>query len=365
MRTLYKKNNTGSVAIFFGIVFLVLAAGSYFVYKVFSTEDVKPPVAVATSTQKGNKTSTITKTVTPTTTAVKKTTSTVTKTKTVAPLPLPKISNISLTNKTASTAFVTWKTNVPTTGQIFYSEDQSSSSESFSSSTVLEKDLTVEHSATLSDLVSGKKYYYKIISTDALGNKISSAELSFTGILLTISVPKTSNVSDTKATVSWNTNLETEGKIIYDIQSSPSGLYTLSNTIEESFGISHSREISNLVHNTKYYYRIVTSDKSGNKNTSPEYSFISSYIHDVVANDSYSSGMFISWITSIATKSEIKYGTQTSNYPFTALDGSLINNHSLLLTNLDSNTIYYYRIISTDSAGKKTTSVEYNFKTRI
>ncbi len=362
MITMHKKRNTGSIPIFFLVVFLFLAGGSYAAYRagIFSNDAMpEKTIVVASST-----------TIKPATKNTKATTTT--KIIISAPKPkvvvvvLPKISSISFLNKTASTAIISWKTNVPAIGQVFY-DTQSMSSGNYSSSSAVEKTLTTDHSVSISGFVSGHTYYYQVQSIDSLGNKVTSAERTFTDAAVTISVPKLSDISDTGATISWNTNLETKGKIAFDIRSSPSGFYNNADMpVEENFNIAHANALTGLLPNTKYYYRIIVFDRANNKVISPEYSFDSSFIYGIQVGQTYYSSVSITWITSIAAKSEIRYGTQGSSagiYPLSASENSLTGYHSLTLPNLDPHTKYYYRIIATDSLNKKTISIEYSFTT--
>ncbi|MCE9585496.1 fibronectin type III domain-containing protein [Candidatus Nomurabacteria bacterium] len=277
-----------------------------------------------------------------------------------------KISSISAKNLASSVETVTWKTNIPSQGKIVYGL-VSSSNGIYDLSTKMETSLSLDHSLDLVDLVPGKKYFYKVISTDAKGEEASSAELSFTSSSLKISSLKVENISSIGATVSWTTNLKTQGQIIYGAISSNSGVYDFSTNVSDNIGTLHSIDLTRLLYNTKYYYRIVSIDSLGHKDISPEYNFTTSLIYNVSSQKNFSNTQIsILWNTSLPTKSEIKYGTQSSSsgtYSFSASDFIYVSSHNFTLANLLANTKYYYRIISTDENGKKTTSSEYSFST--
>ncbi|MES2023089.1 MAG: fibronectin type III domain-containing protein [Patescibacteria group bacterium] len=375
-----KKQNSGSIIIF-GIVFLLILTGFYFGYKKGLFSPTKEPaiktlipapvVIPASDITPAPKPTVVAPKKTSTTTTVKKTTAPVVKVTTppapTAPLPppLPKIVSATATNPGTSTIIITWKTNVPTVGQILYGE-QSSLTGTYPLSTNQENVLSTDHTYTFSDLIPEKKYYYKIYVTDASGNKTNSSENSFVPALATISGVKTDNISATGATISWTTNFKTKGQVVYSTESSSTGVYSFSTPLTNTFETSHSVDLSNLTYNTKYYYRVIFVDAAGIKVSSQEYSFSSSIIYNVSYSKSYSgiSGVIISWSTSVPTKTEIRYGTQRSTagiYPFSATDSSLLMYHNMTLYNLDINATYYYRIITTDANNKKTTSVEYSF----
>lgn len=312
--------------------------------------------------------------VTTATTPVKKPIATVpakTPAKSTAPIPakaapLPTISAIAITDGTASSETITWKTNVATMGSVVYGPDTSLSG-TYASSSPLETSGSLLHSVTLTGLTSGKKYYYRVKVTDTLGNSVLSTERTFTVASVTISAIKSDFVSDAGATITWTTNIKTTGQVLYDTGSMPSGLYGFSTPLTSNLETSHTIVLSKLSANTKYYYRVVSIDSAGNKNISSENTFTTSLIFNVTTQTGYyHSGVTVNWSTSVITKSEIKYGTQTSStgvYPYSVTDNNLLSYHSLLVPNLEPATKYYYRILATDADGKKTTSIEYSFTT--
>ncbi len=90
---------------------------------------------------------------------------------------LPVISNLLGSNITASTTRISWNTNVPTNGQIFYGP-----SISYGLSSVLLDNTTktTAHTATLTGLNPSTPYHFKVTSVDALNNSTSSPDFSFT-----------------------------------------------------------------------------------------------------------------------------------------------------------------------------------------
>ncbi len=75
------------------------------------------------------------------------------------------------------------------------------------------------------------------------------------------------------------------------------------------------------------------------------------------------SNVNISWDTDEPSNSLVKYGTSPGTYTNTSFYASLVENHSVILTGLDSTTTYYYVVNSTDSAGNSNQSIEYGFTT--
>ena len=90
----------------------------------------------------------------------------------------PIISDISILDTTTSSTRVTWKTDEESDSTVWYDTItplDTSSSESESSS-----DKVLDHVIDLFNLITGTDYYYKVGSSDMLGNATSSSEMLFT-----------------------------------------------------------------------------------------------------------------------------------------------------------------------------------------
>ncbi|MFA5802818.1 MAG: DNRLRE domain-containing protein [Thermoleophilia bacterium] len=71
----------------------------------------------------------------------------------------------------------------------------------------------------------------------------------------------------------------------------------------------------------------------------------------------------IKWSTDEQADSQVEYGTTTSYGSSTMLDTALGNQHSVALNGLTEDTVYHYRVISTDPLGNPTVSGDYVFQT--
>lgn len=86
-----------------------------------------------------------------------------------------------------------------------------------------------------------------------------------------ISSINVSNISDTTATISWNTNENTTGTLLYGTSTSY-GSTQLSSTSKES----HSIGLAGLTSNTTYHAKITTTDAFGNTSQSGDFTFATS-----------------------------------------------------------------------------------------
>lgn len=74
------------------------------------------------------------------------------------------------------------------------------------------------------------------------------------------------------------------------------------------------------------------------------------------------SGATITWTTDEPSNSVVEYGLTTS-YGSSASNATNVTNHSIPLSGLSGNTLYHYRVQSTDAAGNTATSVDHSFQT--
>lgn len=125
-------------------------------------------------------------------------------------------------------------------------------------------------------------------------------------------------------------------------QNLSAGYYYVNATTFDDVGISNSTE-------TRVY------NVSGQATTTPTISNIqSSLITDISAK--------ITWDTDISSNSSIKYGTSISNLNLSAGFNDNVVSHSIVLTLLINNTIYYYNVTSCVPTGCSSLGI-YNFTT--
>lgn len=101
---------------------------------------------------------------------------------------------------------------------------------------------------------------------------------------------------------------------------------------------------------------IALDDVSGPPDTTPP------VISNIQASGVTTSAATITWTTDEASNSVVEYGL-TTGYGSTASSASNVTSHSISLTVLNANTLYHYRVNSTDGAGNTATSVDNTFQT--
>ncbi len=283
------------------------------------------------------------------------------------------LSAVKATSTNTSSVTITWTTNKPATGEVSYGTT-SSDAGTYNLHSKKVTTLSTAHTFTLSNLDAGAKYYFRVTSVASGGVSLTSNEYSFTVPTVTISSIKESETSGGSnslitSTLTWKTNIATKGQILYSTQSSSSGLYESQSTTETDVTTNHSIDLLKLTPNLKYYYTIISIDDIGNKSVSSEYSFTTSTISNITLYQPSSASLsrVVAWTTSVPATSQVIYGTASSSTSTYALkepatpNVTLVTNHSVEINYLLHNTKYFYRVVSTDGTGKKTTSDEYSF----
>lgn len=163
-----------------------------------------------------------------------------------------------------TTATITWTTDEPSTSSVAYGTSAGSLSSSATGAT------GTAHTVTVSGLAQGTTYYFRVTSADAAGNATTSP--ATTGAPATFATPDTTppavtavaaSGSGTSATVTWTTDETSTSVVQYGTTTA------LGSTASGASGTAHSVALSGLAPSTRYYYRVVSADPSGNTTTSP------------------------------------------------------------------------------------------------
>jgi hypothetical protein len=85
-------------------------------------------------------------------------------------------------------------------------------------------------------------------------------------------------------------------------------------------------------------------------------------IFNTAASNISLSGATITWNTNLPANSAVQYGTSMA-YGSSASASALTTTHSITLTGLSANTVYHYRVASTDANGDSANSVDGTFVT--
>ncbi len=290
----------------------------------------------------------------------------------------PSISVISATATTTS-ATITWTTDESANSFVEYS-----TTNGFSSGTVFGQDDSVtSHSIVLpSVLTSNTTYYYKVRSRDVARNETASAQNSFTTATVSssdttapsISSVTSSGVAYNTATVTWTTD-ESSTSFVEFGQTTEFGRTAGNYTLATSHSVSLPKD---LFPSTTYYYRVRSTDVSGNEKVSSNSSFSTSAspsdttapsISAIVAGTPSATGFSVTWTTDEVSDSFIEYGTGSTSATYALSQGTptMVTSHSVALIGLTPSTQYFYRVKSADPSNNTSrndnSSAGYTFAT--
>ncbi|MBU4368702.1 fibronectin type III domain-containing protein [Patescibacteria group bacterium] len=317
---------------------------------------------------------------------------------------LPIISSVQSGSVTATSVVISWTTSVNADSTVGYSSapDKTYTFESGNSSQL------TSHSVTLTNLTPSTDYYYRVKSRN--GDQLATSDNNGAGFTFTtlagadtvppvISNVQITSVSATKAAITWSTNEASTSYVEFGLAA---GSYSSIQGKPSDSTLSHSVELTALTPETAYYFQVRSTDSAGNKavdnNNGSGYSFTTTSgstttcppagratscptcetcaVADVtapkitgvkVADIAFNSAA-ITWTTDKVSNSmvlydNVSYGVkQKYGYSSGQLKDSLTS-HKITLSNLDSNTTYYFRVSSADSRGNTAESEDQSFKT--
>ncbi len=200
-----------------------------------------------------------------------------------------------------------------------------------------------------------------------------------------ISGVSSSGITDSSATIIWTTDSLADSFVVYSTDSSFSASKEQGHSAKNS--TNHSVELTGLDSNTTYYYRVRSERIGGGQTTSNTYSFttLSSateetstggggviiidktdkeapQISEITVVNIRAESVEIKWQTDEEATSFIEYG-QDDNYGRTYGQWEMALDHSVILNNLNPETEYHFRVLSSDSWGNLAQSDDMVFKT--
>ncbi len=303
----------------------------------------------------------------------------------------PTITSVTVSDIKNTSAKITWTTDELSNSRVDFGTSISYGSQATDAT------YTTSHSVYMTGLTSNTTYYARAKSTDPSGNlgtnDNSGAGYSFTTVggpvITNVTV---SDVSDSGATIFWNTSVSSDSYVDYSIASDLSN-YAEAGSADLVTGATstyqHKVTLTGLTNATTYYFQVSSRESGGSQtvdtNSGAYYTLRTTYdtkaptISDIQNPVRASEAAVITWKTDELSDSQVEYGTTAST-----TTGSYANTTSLVTTPsifhsvtlsaetykatggtnlLVKNTRYYYRVKSKDSANNTTVSDEGTFMT--
>jgi len=281
----------------------------------------------------------------------------------------------TITGLTNNSATIEWTTNELSNTQIKY--DIESGFWGNYPIRVADQYDVIKHTITLTGLNSESTYYFRARSHDIAGNSSGPTdEYTFktladpdTTAPFISATPSVVSKTDKTSTIIWETDEPSNSQIQYStIADQGWGEYESKKNDAELVAY-HVMTLANLSEETTYYFRVGSTDSSGNgpvagntSNPSREVSFTTLKTPDTDAPRIISpptitaktdESFAIEWETDELSNSELQYGESTGAwglYPKRYLDPNGVTIHRAVITGLDAETTYYIRVGSTDGS---------------
>lgn len=182
----------------------------------------------------------------------------------------PQISNVLAASVHSNNAVITWTTDEASDSQAEYG-----TTASYGSLTEINSAGVTAHMLTLSGLSPDTTYHFRVKSKDAAGNLATSGDFTFTTTTSDTDTPvfsnvRSSNVTNTSATITWTTNEAADSQV--EFGTTPS--YGRSTVLNPQMTTDHSQSLSGLIPGTVYHFRVKSRDAAGNLGTSTDFTFM-------------------------------------------------------------------------------------------
>ena len=293
------------------------------------------------------------------------------------------VNSVEISDIKDNTALISWMTEVPTKGIIYYGLNPEKLDQNASYSA-----LSSWHTSTLSNLTIRKTYYYSITSYDQWGQMQETFVRSFStsGMADTVA-PKFSKVDILQTTpnamaFSWTLSEAANISIYYAriVNGVDDGKLKYISAGTTSKSKSSTSFVYNLTPDSSYWLKLIAKDSG--KNQTEYWARFYTGLGDAktkipvkiynVKPMSFDSARItteqatISWSTNWVATTKISYGTKSKSYgkSIEINKNALARDHQVTLTGLKANTTYYYKITAYNSFyGKTVTSEEFSFRT--
>jgi phosphodiesterase/alkaline phosphatase D-like protein len=286
--------------------------------------------------------------------------------------------------KTDESAGVYWETDELALSRVEYGIDENYGAE------VVDPDNIprYRHYFTLTDLVLGTNYFYRVTSTDPSGNSVSDPPArplgralqppggggSFTTSTepdtrspLIIAGPTVVARTNSAVTFEWETDEAADSKVDYGEATDYESFF------EDGLDVkTHRVTLTNLSASTTYNYRVASIDPSNNPAVTSANAVVTTEAEADVTAPTLSDGpevlyktnnrATIYWETNEPATSRIDFGTST-DYDDYKEDIDFVEEHTVTITNLTASTTYHIKATTRDVSGNETESSDLTFTT--
>jgi hypothetical protein len=288
-----------------------------------------------------------------------------------------------VTTVTSNLAIIEWTTDDHSSTKVRYGLESAawptypSKNEDFTRRTT--------HRVVLTGLQEDTFYFFRAASANADGFQSISTELTFktnqipdTQAPVFTAPPTVEAKTNNTAIITWETDEPSNSSIQYEDSSNAWGSYDFFNN-DGDLVTKHVVTLTNLKAGTKYYYRTASMDAAGNGPAiSRELSFVTdtndiedntapqiTSLPTVTAKTNHT--LTVEWTTDVPSNSMLRYCADTEdediehqcldtrsweNYSGSIFDRSAKTDHRVIISGLEGETTYYFRVASIDVLGR-------------
>jgi hypothetical protein len=270
------------------------------------------------------------------------------------------VSGVETVDVGTTWAVIAWTTNRASDSRVEYG-----ATAEYGSSSPLDPSMVTAHTVTLTALLPGTIYHFRVQSDDHLGDVALSADREFETRRepLAVSDVHVVDVGTTWAVVAWTSNRAADSQIEYG--RTPG--YGSWSPLDPSMVTAHSVTLTALLPGTLYHFRVRSDDHLGDVGLSGDFSLETDVprllLSDVRVADLGPSSAVIEWDTDRPATSVVEYGP-TDTYGMDVSPGALLTmEHSVTVSGLADGTLYHFRAVSTDGYGTTAASADSTFTT--
>lgn len=183
---------------------------------------------------------------------------------------LTEIRNVQTQSSAPGTVQISWLTDEPTAGLIYYGP-----TDNYGVSSDIEPSYSKVHAVALTNLTQDRRYHFRIRSMDQADNQtVHQSTFDVGNPPDDTTPPAISNVTagsitETQATITWDTDELADSQVEYGTTTA----YGSVTALNASLVLSHSQELTDLSASTLYHYRVKSKDASGNLAISADQTF--------------------------------------------------------------------------------------------
>lgn len=274
----------------------------------------------------------------------------------------PVISNVQVTPSQGQ-AIITWETDEPATSQVEYGATQA-----YGSVTPLIGQLKTSHSVTLTGLGPNTQYHFAVKSKDSCGHEAVSVDAAFTTTadtgapetVITTGPSDGSRICSSSVDICWSgsDSVTPVAQLLYS--------WKMDGGVWSEPAPETCHQFTGLAAGTHTFY-VRAHDGSGNVDSTPsQRTFIVDLDPPVITNVTVSAQanqVTITWLTDKPANSQVEFGTTEGYGSKSALNNAMATSHSVTISGLNPDSLYYFRAISTDPCQRTATSEGGSFTT--